>query len=384
MNRRNQPSTLAGIVSLPVLLVLAAAPALASGNASADRMIRSNLEVTGANVGNRYAVVPLDSDGFDEAPVTDENLVNAWGLAMSPTGAVWVANNRTDTSTIYTGEGVPQSLIVSLPTGAGPTGLAFYSGNNFVVTDGVNSGPARFIMAGLGGGIYGWSPVVSPPGAAGRAVQAVDPRSTDALFTGLAMVMTASGDRLYAADFRNGRVDVFDQSFQPLDLGPEAFVDPHVPGNFGPFGIASIQGRIFVTYAKHDPEGEGNLAGRGRGFVSVFDTDGVFLARIATRGPLNSPWGLALAPASFGRFGGDLLVGNFGDGRIIAYRISDDLHRAVQDGILRDTEGDPIAVDGLWAITFGNGANAVPLDTLFFTAGPEREQHGLFGKIEAR
>jgi uncharacterized protein (TIGR03118 family) len=177
---------------------------------------------------------------------------------------------------------------------------------------------------------------------------------------------------------------VLDGSVHPADLPGGAFVDSQIPSGFAPFGIQNVQGRIVVTYAKQDEEGEDDVAGQGLGFVDVFDTDGGFLARLATRGPLNAPWGLAMAPESFGRFGGDLLVGNFGDGKIHAFRVSDDLRRATLDGELTGTNHRPISIEGLWGLGFGNNSVAGSSDTLFFTAGPGDEEHGLFGKIEAR
>ncbi len=363
------------IATVSTIVLLLTASTLASAAVTPPLVTRSH---------NRFSVLPLDSDGFIDAPVTDDDLVNTWGLALNPAGLFWLANNGTDTATIYTGDGVAQTLVVPLPAGAAPTGVTFYSGNNFILDDGTSAGPARFIFAGEEGEIFGWGPAISPPGQPASVVRAVDSSSGGAVYKGIALAITGSGERLYATDFRNRRVDVFDGAFEPVSLAPAAFVDPHVPAGFAPFGIASIRGRILVTFAKRDATGEDDIAGPGLGFVSVFDTDGSFIARIGTRGPLNAPWGMAIAPAGFGRFGGDLLVGNFGDGRIIAYRIADDLRSAFPEGLLRKSDGRPIVIDGLWAINFGNGAAAAPLRTLFFTAGPGDEQHGLFGRIESR
>lgn len=333
---------------------------------------------------NQYAVIPLVSDGFVPAPHLDRALVNAWGLARGPAGPFWVADNGTDTATLYDGDGVANPLVVSLPSGAAPTGLVFNGGDSFVVSDGTNSGPSLFIFAGEGGQIFGWNPAVPPPPPSHSAFLVHDDSPSGAIFKGLAIATTGSGDRLYVTDFHNRRVEVLDGTFHPVDLAEGAFVDPNIPDDFGPFGIQNVQGRIFVTYAKQDAEGEDDVAGQGFGFVSVFDTDGSFIARIATRGLLNSPWGLTLAPPSFGRFGGDLLVGNFGNGTIIAYRLSDDMRRASLDGILIGTNRRPIFIDGLWALAFGNNSGAGSTDTLFFTSGPGDERHGLFGRIEAR
>jgi uncharacterized protein (TIGR03118 family) len=237
---------------------------------------------------------------------------------------------------------------------------------------------------GKDGEIFGWGPAVSPPGPTSSVLLAVDRSPSGAMYKGAALAVTGAGDRLYVTDFHNRRVDVLDESFNAVFLAEGAFVDPDVPEDFAPFGIRNIQGRIVVTFAKQDVAGEDDVTGQGLGFVSVFDTDGVFLARLATRGLLNAPWGLAFAPEGFGRFGGDLLVGNFGDGKIVAYRLYDDMRKAEPEGVLRGSDRRPIMVDGLWSIQFGNGAAAAPLDVLFFTAGPGGEEHGLFGRIEAR
>jgi len=381
MNRIVRSYSRAGTTLATIVFLLLPSFVLAAGDAPTVAVTGTNGLETKSR--NQYTVVPLASDGFVQAPGSDENLVNAWGLALSGSGFFWVANSGTDTATIYTGEGVAQSLVVLLPAGARPTGASFYSGLNFILSDGTDEGPARFLFAGEAGQIFGWSPVLSPPGPVANAFLAVDRSASGARYTGLTLAVTGAGDRLYVTDFHNRRVDVFDGSFGPVALAAGAFVDPGVPEGFGPFGIRNIQGRIFVTFAQGDPAGEDAVAGRGLGFVSVFDTDGTFLARIGTRGALNSPWGLALAPAGFGRFGGDLLVGNVGNGRIVAYQVSDDLLTVQPDGVLRGTGGRPIAVDGLRAISFGNGAMSVPLDTLFFTSGPGDGLHGLFGRIEA-
>jgi uncharacterized protein (TIGR03118 family) len=225
--------------------------------------------------------------------------------------------------------------------------------------------------------IRGWNPAAAPT----TALVGADRSNVDAIYKGLAIAQTAAGPRLYAADFHNARVDVFNGSWQPVG-SPGGFVDPSLPAGYGPFGIQTIGGRIFVSYAKQDEEAEDELAGQGRGFVDVFDTDGNLLARVAQHGQLNAPWGLALAPEGFGRFGGDLLVGNFGDGQINAYEELDNGHFEHR-GTLRDTSGGKLTIDGLWALEFGNaGANGTP-DQLFFTAGPEDESHGLFGMITA-
>jgi uncharacterized protein (TIGR03118 family) len=322
---------------------------------------------------NSYAVHNLVSDGTIPADHTDSNLVNAWGLVASATSPWWVADNETAVSTLYNGAGVPQSLVVSVP--GAPTGIVFNGGPSFVVSSGGSSGPARFLFASEDGTISGWNPGVPPPPPSHQAI--VGYSSPDgANYKGLAIATTATGSFLYAADFHNARVDVLDGNFAPVALAG-AFVDPDLPSGFAPFGIQNLQGRIYVAYAKQDEDAEDEIAGEGLGFVSVFDTAGHFLARVASGEPLNAPWGLAIAPAGFGRFSGDLLVGNFGDGRINAY----DLATFEPRGHLKTANHHPLVIDGLWGIGFGNGAAAGPTTTLYFAAGPDDEEHGLFGSI---
>jgi uncharacterized protein (TIGR03118 family) len=238
----------------------------------------------------------------------------------------------------------------------------------------VGSGPALFLFATEEGKLLGWNMSL------GTTAQVVaDKTGEGAVFKGLAI----AGDRLYATDFHNGKVDVFDGSFGDVNT-PGAFVDPSIPAGYAPFGIQNIDGNIFVTYAKQDADAHDDVAGQGHGFVDEYNADGALIGRVATHGQLNSPWGLALAPASFGRFGGDLLVGNFGDGQITAFeRQSNGMFEP--RGQLRSATGGILTIDGLWALQFGKGAlaNNGPTDTLFFTAGPDDESHGLFGTIRA-
>jgi uncharacterized protein (TIGR03118 family) len=316
---------------------------------------------------NAYTVTPLVSDVPEAAPVTDPNLVNAWGLTASSTSPWWVANNETGTSTLYNGNtGQPVPLVVSVP--GDPTGAVFNGGSGFQIVSGF---PARFIFAGEDGTISGWNPGAS-------AVTALPaPAETDigANYKGLAI----AGSLLYAADFHNRHVDVFDTSWHLVDQ----FTDPSVPANYAPFGIQTIGSRIYVTFARQDAEGADEVAGPGFGFVDAFDREGNLVAHVAQHGFLNAPWGLAMAPPTgFGRFSGDLLVGNFGDGRITAYQVwPTGLY--TPHGQLRDTGGNLVEIGGLWALEFGNGAAAGPTNTLFFTAGPDDEEHGLFGRINA-
>jgi uncharacterized protein (TIGR03118 family) len=324
-----------------------------------------------------YAQHNLVSDGAVPADLVDPDLVNAWGLVAGPMTPWWVANNGTGTSTLYNGNtGAKVSLRVAVP--GAPTGVVFNGGSSFVVTRDSASGPANFIFASEDGTISARSPAVSST----QAFVVVDNSASGAIYKGLAIASTDTGDFLYATNFFAGTVDVFDSNFDPV-LIPGAFTDPNLPEGYAPFGIQNLGGRIYVTYALQDEDKEDDVPGEGHGFVDAFDTAGKLIRRVASKGQLNSPWGLALAPADFGKFSNDLLVGNFGNGRIHAF----DPERFTGNGefqhrgMLHSADGRPIAIDGLWALAFGNGGNAGPTNTLFFTAGPDDEQHGLFGSL---
>jgi uncharacterized protein (TIGR03118 family) len=323
----------------------------------------------GAAKQTTYMVTPLVSDQPGVAPVTDPDLVNAWGLVSGPTTPWWVADNGTNKSTLYRGsDGAKQGLIVSVA--GGPTGTVFNGTAGFLLG---TSGKALFLFDSEDGKVRAWN------GAQGTtAIVVADRSNVDAIYKGLALSDTASGPRLYAADFHNQRIDVFDSTFT---LVPNSgFVDPALPKRFSPFNVQVIGNRVFVAYAKLDAEGEDELAGQGRGFVDVYDLAGNLLGGINGHGQLNAPWGLAMASASFGTFAGDLLVGNFGDGRINAYReVSPG--QFVHDGKLRGDDNRPLEIDGLWALQVAQGGNNGTPGTLYFTAGPDEETHGLFGTI---
>lgn len=323
----------------------------------------------------------LVSDGFVAADHTDANLANAWGIAFNPTGAVWIANNHSGTSTLYDGDGNIIPLVVQIPgpiTSAdpgAPTGIVFNASTNFKITQGTASEASVFIFATEQGTLAAWSPKIDPT----HALTVVDNSPKNAIYKGLALSAGGNGNLLYATDFHNNKIDVFDSSFKPTTVLGK-FSDPFIPRGFAPFGIQAIGGDIYVTYAKQDADAEDDVAGKGLGFVDVFDPNGFLLHRIAARGPLNAPWGLALAPAGFGRFSNCLLVGNFGDGRINAYDLVDG--RFV--GQLRAQDHHPLTIEGLWGLAFGNGFAAQPVNTLYFTAGPADEAHGVYGRIAVK
>jgi uncharacterized protein (TIGR03118 family) len=337
------------------------------------------IRVGAAEPGNSYLVQNLVSDGSISALHTDPLLINAWGLAASSTSPWWVADNATNVSTLYNATGVANPLIVQVS--GHPTGLVFYGGTGFVVHNGPSSAPSRFLFAAEDGTISGWSGAVQPPPPTHSFIVVPNAAAPahGAIYKGLAVAQTQAGDFLYAADFHNNRVDVFDAGFHLLNA-PGAFVDPHLPAHFAPFGIQNIAGKIYVAYAKQDDEAEDEVAGDGLGFVSAFNPDGTFVTRVASRDALNAPWGMALAPANFGRFSGQLLVGNFGNGRINVF----DARTFEPKGHLKNTSGKAVVIDGLWGIAFGNNGAAGSDHTLYFAAGPNDEHAGLFGRIDAQ
>ena len=325
-----------------------------------------------------YVVHRLVSDGGVPALATDRVLVNGWGLAATATGPWWTTNEASGTSALYSGDGKKQLLTVSVP--GGPTGIVAYGGRGFRVSAGGASDPARFIYACEDGRIRAWTPTV-PRGWSTQSVIVVDRAGEAAIFRGVAV----AGGRLYAADFHNARVDVFDSRWRPVRL-PGSFSDPSIPPWYAPDNIQLLGGRLFVTYVGRAPV-NGNDDPTG-GFVDEFDLAGRLVARVGRMGVLNEPWGLALAPSSFGRYAGDLLVANFGDGHVNAFRKSGG--RWAFDGALAEPDGEPLVVNGVWGIAFGNGAAAGPKDELFFASGPhlwrgptELAKHGLFGSISA-
>ncbi|QRR08188.1 TIGR03118 family protein [Burkholderia sp. MS455] len=325
---------------------------------------------------SQYKVGVLVSDGALPAAHVDTNLKNPWGIAFNPKGFVWVADNGTQHATLYDGNGVPQSLVVTIPAGsqgdAAPTGIVFNGTSDFVVTQGAKSGPAPFIFAGEGGTITAWSPAVNPT----SAVTVFDSGGS-AVYKGLAMASNNGANFLYATDFHNNRIDVFDRTFTKVTTAG-AFQDPALPAGFAPFGIQAIGSKLYVSYAKQDAAAHDDVAGAGLGLIDVFSPSGQFVQRFASGEPLNAPWGMALAPADFGRFSNTVLIGNFGDGMIHAFDATSGMLR----GTLQQLDGKAIVEPGLWGIAFGNGLNNQPVNTLFFAAGPNDEADGVYGRID--
>ena len=320
---------------------------------------------------SRYTQVNLVSDVPGMAPVTDPNLVNAWGLTQGPTTPLWVSDNGTDLSTLYNSKTSPikQSLVVSIEGGA-PTGTVF-NGNTtaFVVSVGANSAAARFMFAGENGDITAWSPTVTGTTAVHVAGAA------GAVYKGLALVADPTAPRLLAANFHANRIDVFDSAFMPV-RDRHAFRSIGIPHGYAPFNVVVLGGKVFVSYARQDADRHDDVSGAGHGFINVYDTNGRFLKHLVRRGVLDSPWGMAIAPTGFGSLSGTLLVGNFGNGRIHAF----DPHSGRLLATLRGPDGAPITIDGLWGLLPGNGASAATTD-VWFSAGPDGESHGLLGVL---
>jgi uncharacterized protein (TIGR03118 family) len=377
------PKGMRAAVTMAAVALLNLQPALAGDNGIATRS---------------YVKTNLVSDIAGMARVTDPHLKNPWGMAASPNtptspgSPLWVSDNHAGVSTVYDGAGNPQpsstnALVVSIPAppsaGSGavgaPDGVVFNTFDrasaDFVIAKDGASGPSFFLWATEDGIIAGWNPSVDGT----HAVIAVD-RSTEkdsagdvgAVYKGLALVSTSAGKFLYASNFRFGTVEAFDSNFKLVN----SFTDPTVPAGFAPFGIHNIGGKLYVTFALQGAGKMDDDARPGNGFVDVFAPSGVLLQRFASRGKLDSPWAVTLAPSSFGVFGGDILVGNFGDGRINAF----DPTSGAFLGQLSEAAG-PLTIPGLWGLRFGTSAFGLDKNTLYFTAGINDEADGLLGDI---
>ena len=335
---------------------------------------------------NEFTQTNLVSDRAGQhAQIVDQDLLNPWGLAFGPTTPLWVSDNNSNVATVYAippgGATVTKAdLTVTLPggrastdDGGSPTGQVFNAGTGFVVTSPAGSGPARFIFSAEAGQISAWSPVADPVTGGTSTAQVVFSSPT-AVYKGLTIATDDAGTFLYASNFHDGTVDVFDSSFNRVHLAGD-FRDRTIPRGYAPFGIQAIGSDIYVTYALQDAAKHDDVAGPGHGFVDVFTTDGFLIKRVASRGTLDSPWGLALAPSGFGPFGGKLLVGDFGDGRINAFGPFGGFF-----GQLRDQAHRRIVIDDLWGLAFGT-ATTGGTGTLLFSAGINDQQDGLLGSI---
>jgi len=340
-----------------------------------------------------YIQQNLVSNISGAAPTTDPNLQNAWGVAFAPGSPFWVNDNNAGLATLYLGNGtivdfpgtkIPFAVVIPGPTGspagfqAAPTGMVWNPTAGFAVTDSATGAklPSNFIFDTEDGTISAWAFALTDKTHAILVVDnsAVPNAANGAVYKGLAFGTNAKGNFIFATNFRAGTVEAYDQTFTQTKLDG-SFADPGIPAGFAPFGIRNVDGDLFVTYAKQDGPKHDDVKGAGNGFVDVFDTDGHLLRRFATRGSLNSPWGITRSSYGFGQFSGDVLIGNFGDGRI---NVFDSRGRFLDQ--LEGAKGRPITIDGLWTLTFGGGAGSSP-DVLYFAAGPNDEHDGLFGTI---
>ena len=314
-----------------------------------------------------------DSTGFGAARI-DANLNNPWGIAIGPTGALWISDNHSGNTSIYDGSGNTLLANVGIPlhgvaNGSAPTGVVYNATTSFMIP--ANGLPAKFIYVSEDGIVAGWN-------TGDTTVTLADRSAQNAIYKGVAIATDGGSNFIYAADFHNAKVDVFDQSFNLVNNKP--FVDPSIPAGFAPFNIQNIGGQLYVTYAKQSgPDNEDDQAGAGFGYVDVYKADGSFVKRFASQGTLNSPWAVAQAPAGFGLGTNAILVGNFGDGRINIY----DAAGAYQGQL--SNNGSVIAINGLWALTFPTStAGGLDLNTLYFTAGPQGETYGIFGNLKRK
>ena len=313
----------------------------------------------------------LVSDGATPAASVDPNLVNPWGLAFnSSNGNIWVADNGAGVSTIYSPAGAANPLVVTIPPPAGsngkaaPTGTVFHKGSGFNVTSGGVSGPSQFIFATEDGTISGWNPATG-----NAAVLAVDDSASSAVFKGIAIAGSGRGSHIYVTDFRHGTVDVFDSQFQAVNAAG-AFSDPSIPAGFAPFGIQNLHNKIYVTYAKQNGQLHDDVAGLGNGFVDVFTTKGKLIRQFVSMGNLNSPWAVA---QGVGKLSNDILIGNFGDGKINIFD-----SRGNDLGTVNDSTGAAITIEGLWGLLPGQGKQK---QSIFFAAGTNGEADGLYGTL---
>jgi uncharacterized protein (TIGR03118 family) len=323
----------------------------------------------------RYTQTDLVGSSLGIAPKTDPNLVNPWGLARPSAGPWWVADNGTGKSTLYDGDGNIRSLVVTIPqsppAGAvgSPTGIVFNGSSDFALAPGK---PAVFLFVAQDGSVSGWNPQVNPTVAITKVLG-----SSKSIFTGATVAQNGSHRFLYVADFRAGKVVVYDTNFQRRWLHPLAFFPFFVRRGFAPFNIQNIGGNLYVAYAKQDEEKEDEVAGPGLGFVNVYTPRGFFIQRLEHGNWFNAPWGLVSAPSDFGSFSHKILVGQFGSGEILAFNAVTGRF----EGKLRNENNQVIEIEGLWGISFGDGNLSGPANALFFAAGIDDEQAGLFGKL---
>jgi uncharacterized protein (TIGR03118 family) len=328
---------------------------------------------------NSYQQTNLISDQAGVAPIQDSHLTNAWGLAAAPGDNFLIGDNGSGVASVYSGDVLHSPLTkaladISVP-GGHVTAVAVNQTGAFSISDGNgHSAPATYLFATEDGRIAGWNAAIPPPGPSTTAETGITLLASD--YKGIAVANNAGQNLIYAANFFSGGIDIFNTHFAPASVSGH-FTDANLPVGYAPYNIENINGVLFVAYAKQDITGHDAVAGAGKGFVDAFNSNGNLLMRLSGGTALNAPWGIARAPVTFGPFGGDILVGNFGDGHIHAFNPSS----GALVGTLDDSSGNAIAIDGLWGLAFGNGSTAGDLSSLYFTSGPNSEAHGLFGKL---
>lgn len=321
------------------------------------------------------------------ALLQDPNLLNPWGVSFDPAGGeLWVSQNNAGVSSLYDVSGistpVPLSPTVKIPGGgstptapqpSNPTGQVFAGGTGFPITENGVTMNSFFVFVGEDGAITGWNPQLD----LNNAVSAVDNSASGAVYKGATLASTANGTELFVTNFNSGHVEVYDSSFHNVTPST-GFSDRAIPKGYAPFNVQNIGANLYVTYAKQNALKHDDVAGLGHGFVDVFNTSGKLIHRLQRGAFLDSPWGVAVAPSTWGRQAGDILVGQFGNGRIDLFSQKN----GVFLGMLRNDTGAIEAIDGLWALSPGNGGQAGDPDTIYFTAGPDAEQNGLFGALQ--
>jgi uncharacterized protein (TIGR03118 family) len=340
---------------------------LAFRSAIATGLILAGLAFSSHAVVFSVTNLVTDDQTAHPAQITDAGLINAWGLSFAPTGPFWISSNGAGTSPLYsvnpaTRATAKLALTVTIPGAGNVTGQVFNGTSAF--------GGDRFLFVSEDGTVSGWR---SALGATAETLA-----TPTALYKGAAFGSVGADSYLYAANFGSGTVDVYKGSATSPSL-PGAFTDPNLPAGYAPFNVQNLGNALYVAYAQKDPNSPDEVAGAGLGLVDAYSLQGNLISRVATAGTLNAPWGLAIAPSSFGTLAGSLLVGNFGDGRISAF---DPVSHAFLGQIL-GTDGNALAIDGLWALSPGNDGLAGSSQSLYFTAGPDGESHGLFGVLAA-
>jgi uncharacterized protein (TIGR03118 family) len=379
----------AGLTALGALMVAACGGGGSSGSASPATSVASQSTST---VYSDTALVVDKAEVVATSKTVDANLQNPWGIAIATGLPFWIADNNSNLATLYSGAGAIETQEVTGSAGTGiaipasaagvaanPTGQVYNGSGSFLIATGKGQETALFLFAGEGGTIAGWA-MDSGSAAVTAYDDGVANGANHAVYKGLALGTVNGATFLYATDLHNNKVDVFDTNFaKPADMQGK-FVDAAIPAGFVPFGISAVNNQLYVTYAMQDTAKHDEVPGAGMGYVDVFDLSGNLVSRFTSAGVLNAPWGIAVAPSGFGSIAGDVLIGNFGDGKINIFT-PNGTQLATSVGPLTGSNGQPFAFQGLWSLVFGNGDSDKPLTTLFYTAGFANQTDGVFGSI---